>query len=81
MTLLIVAAALALIGLWITVCRIDRNTSFQHIAAAVMMTIGASIIFGWGLGVSVITATWLTNGGTALLFGLSIWLAFDRRAP
>jgi uncharacterized membrane protein YiaA len=79
--LVLIGSLAALIGLWITVCRLDRKTRMPHIAAALLMMFGTLSILGWVLGSLAITSQWLMHGMAALLFGLGMWLAFDRRHP
>lgn len=77
--LVLVGALAALAGLWITVCRLDRKTRVPHIAAALLMMFGTLSILAWVLGSLAITSQWLMNGIASLLFGLGLWLVFDRR--
>lgn len=76
---LFTAALAAIIGLWIAVCRMDRETCMALLIAAILMMAGAVTALGWAVGFKPITEVWLTNGVACLLFGLAIWLAFDRR--
>jgi hypothetical protein len=77
--LVLVGSLAAFIGLWITVCRLDRLTCKALIIAALLMMFGTMSILAWVLGSLAVTSQWLMNGIAALLFGLAMWLAFDRR--
>jgi uncharacterized membrane protein SirB2 len=82
MNLLILAGGLAaLFGLWTVICKLDGISSLPHAIAAVLMMFGVVMLIGFGLGAKSISPAWLVNGIGALLFGIAIWLAFDRRKP
>jgi predicted MFS family arabinose efflux permease len=82
MTLLILSGGLAaLIGLWIIVCKLDRWSNIPHFIAVLLMVFGVVVIMGWAAGSEAFSDALLLNAIAALLFGLAIWLAFDRRTP
>ena len=80
MNLLLVASALAaLFGLWIVICKLDGISSLPQCIAAVLMMFGTVILLGVGLGAKSIGPQLLITAISCLLFGVAIWLAYDRR--
>jgi glycerol-3-phosphate acyltransferase PlsY len=80
MNLLLVAGALAaLFGLWMVICKLDGISSLPQLIAAVLMMFGVVMLLGLGLGARSISPQLLITSISCLLFGVAIWLAYDRR--
>lgn len=75
--ILFAASLSAFIGLFITACRIDRETGRPRQIATMLMLAGVAAIMLWSFDVA--HQVWGIGGASALLFGLAIWLAWDRR--
>jgi uncharacterized membrane protein SirB2 len=82
MSLLVLAACMsALYALWVRLCCVDHKTSLPHLIAVLLMLIGVMTFALWGISPSAVSRQWLMNGAAALIFGIAVWLAYDRRSP
>jgi hypothetical protein len=77
--LLVAGALAALFGLWSVICKLDGLTSLPQLIAAVLMMFGVVMLLGLGLGARSISPQLLITSITCLLFGVAVWLAYDRR--
>lgn len=75
--ILFAASLSAFIGLFITACRIDRETGRPRQIATMLMLAGVAALIIWSFDIA--HEVWGVWGTSALLFGLAIWLALDRR--
>jgi hypothetical protein len=79
--LILVAGMAALFGLWIVICKLDGVSSIPHFISAILQMFGVVMLLGFAIGDRPIHSAWVQNGIAALLFGIALWLAFDRRKP
>lgn len=75
--ILFAAALSAFIGLFITACRIDRETGRARQIATMLMLAGVVALIIWSFDLA--HDGWGVGGASALLFGQAIWIAWDRR--